>query len=86
MDCYSPWGCKESDTTERLSLSLKQKRQRTEASGLYLQPLALCPRGLLAYCSYLSLSLQTEPWEEAKIALAFLHSLGLSSSQFVLNT
>ena len=42
--------------------------------------------GLLSYCSHLSLSSQTEPWEGTKIALAFLHSLGLSSSQFVLNT
>ena len=66
---YRPRGCKESDTTERLSLSLKQKRQRTETSGLYLQPLALCPHGLLAYCSYLSLSLQTEPGKEQRLHL-----------------
>ena len=26
---YSPWGCKESDTTERLTLSLKDHKQCT---------------------------------------------------------
>ena len=33
MDCYSPWGRKELDTTEWLSLSLSMKVKLNHASG-----------------------------------------------------
>ena len=69
MDCYSPWGCKESDTTERLSL--KQKRQRTEASGLYYShwPCALVaysPTVVICLCLY-----RLSPGKEQRL---YLHS------------
>ena len=36
MDCYGPWGCKESDTTERLSLSLWMTLRSQERKALPL--------------------------------------------------